>query len=120
MALLKKLKLLHRTSFVQQLYNMGFLSKLKEIFVGEKVDYKELISNGAIIIDVRTPQEFKSGNAKGSKNFPLQSLSSNVSKLKGKEVVLVCRSGARASQAKSMLTKSGIKAHNAGAWQNLR
>lgn len=98
---------------------MGILSKLKEMFIGSSVDYKELIENGAIVIDVRTPQEFKQGSIKGSKNFPLQTLSKNISKLKDKEVILVCRSGARASQAKSMLTKSGIVAHNAGAWQNL-
>lgn len=98
---------------------MGILTKLKEMFIGNSVDYKDLISKGAIIVDVRTPQEFKQGNVKGSKNYPLQTLSNNIDKLKSKEVILVCRSGARASQAKSMLTKSGIVAHNAGSWQNL-
>jgi rhodanese-related sulfurtransferase len=96
---------------------MGFFSKL---FGGSKVDYRELVKQGAIIVDVRTPQEFKSGHLKGSKNIPLQTLSNSISKLKGKEVVLVCRSGGRAGSAKGILSSHGITAHNAGAWQNLR
>lgn len=99
---------------------MGFLDILKGVFSPKpKVDYRELINQGAIVVDVRTPQEFSQGHVKGSKNIPLQTLSSNAKKLAGKEVVLVCRSGARASQAKYVLQQNGIKAHNAGAWQNL-
>ena len=96
---------------------MGFFSKL---FGGSKVDYNELVKQGAIIVGVRTPQEFKSGHVKGSKNIPLQTLGNSISKLKGKEVVLVCRSGGRAASAKATLSSHGITAHNAGAWQNLR
>lgn len=96
---------------------MGLLSRL---FGGTKVDYGALIENGAVVIDVRTPQEFKSGHLKGSKNIPLQKIGNSTSKLKGKEVILVCRSGGRAGSAKATLSKHGIVAHNAGAWQNLR
>ncbi len=96
---------------------MSFLAKL--FGLGPKVDYKELINNGAIIVDVRSPQEFKSGNASKSINIPLQNLKTQLNKVKGKEVILVCKSGVRASQAKAILTKNGINAYNAGAWQNL-
>ena len=98
---------------------MGILSKIKEMIGGTSVDYAALIQQGAIIVDVRTPQEFQSGHVKGSKNIPLQSLNSNLSQLKNKEVILVCKSGMRAGSAKSVLTSNGIKAHNAGAWQNV-
>ena len=40
-------------------------------------------------------------------------------KIKNKEVILVCKSGARAARAKSILKQNDIVAHNAGAWQNL-
>lgn len=86
---------------------------------GETVNYKELITNGAVVVDVRTPGEFQSGHVKGSKNIPLQTLQNSISSLKNKEVILVCRSGGRAASAKNMLTKHGITAYNAGAWQNL-
>lgn len=98
---------------------MGFLDTLKKAFGITKVDYKELIKNGAVVVDVRSPQEFKSGHYKGSKNIPLQSIGGAVKKLQGKEVILVCRSGGRAANAKGTLVRSGITAHNAGAWQNL-
>lgn len=98
---------------------MGILDSLFGKASGAKVDYNEKIKNGAIIVDVRTAAEFNSGHAKGSKNIPLQSLSTKINQLKGKEIILVCRSGARAGQAKSVLGNNGIIAYNAGAWQNL-
>ncbi|MFT5217715.1 MAG: phage shock protein E [Parvicella sp.] len=98
---------------------MGFLSNLFKSIKGERVDFVALIQSGAVVVDVRSPQEFKSGHADGSKNIPLQSLSGSLSKLKNKEVILVCKSGGRAARAKSILSNSGIKAHNAGAWQNV-
>ena len=98
---------------------MGIGSFFKSILGGNKTDFAEFIKNGAIVVDVRSPQEFKSGHHKGSKNIPLQKLNGSLSALKNKEVILVCRSGGRAGSAKATLTKNGIVAHNAGAWQNL-
>ncbi|MFT5819921.1 MAG: phage shock protein E [Crocinitomix sp.] len=98
---------------------MGFLEKLRGALVGKKVDYTELINDGAVVIDVRTKEEFRSGHSKGSKNYPLQSLGTKIKGLEGKTIVLVCRSGARAGQAKRMLESKGITAYNAGAWQNV-
>ena len=98
---------------------MGLLKTIKESLFGPKVDYKQLIKEGAIVVDVRTPSEFKSGNYSGSKNIPLSSFKSSINKLKNKQVILVCRSGGRAAQAKSILKQNGIIAYNAGAWQNV-
>ena len=92
------------------------LEKIKSMLGIKTIDYRELLDNGAIIVDVRTPQEFKSGHSKGSKNIPLQNLQGEIKTLKNKEVVLVCQSGMRATQAKSMLGQNGITAHNAGSW----
>lgn len=98
---------------------MGFFSKLMSSLQGPKVDFQEKIKNGAVVIDVRSPGEFSMGHAKGSKNIPLQNIAKQASKLKGKEVILVCRSGARAGQARAILAKNEINVHNAGAWQNV-
>lgn len=98
---------------------MGLLSKLKESLLGPTPDYKAIISQGGVLVDVRTPMEFKGGHAKGSVNIPLQELDGKVNRLKGKEVVLVCRSGARAGQAKGILKRNGITAYNAGPWQRV-
>lgn len=99
---------------------MGLLSKLKEALMGPSVDYSELMKEGAVIVDVRTKQEFQQGHAKKSVNIPLTNLSNKVGTLKGKKVILVCRSGGRAGQAKSLLAQNGIEAFNAGPWQKVK
>jgi rhodanese-related sulfurtransferase len=93
---------------------------LQNIF-GKPTDLKNLIDNGAVIIDVRTPQEFSAGHVKGSKNIPLNVLLSNVDEIKkfGKPIVTVCQSGMRSGTAKSFLQSKGIKVINGGSWTGL-
>ncbi len=98
---------------------MGIFSALKKAIFGESVDYSAILEDGGLLIDVRTPVEFKSGHAKKSKNIPLSNLPNNIQQLKGKKVVLVCKSGIRAAQAKNMLRKQGIEAYNAGSWHSV-
>lgn len=98
---------------------LGFLNK---IFGGTTVNYKELVSNGAIIVDVRTSGEFKAGHIPGSKNFPLDNIRTKVADLKklNKPVITVCRSGARSGMAKGILKSAGIEVYNGGAWTSLK
>jgi len=90
--------------------------------LGEKVNVKELIANGAIVLDVRSPAEFKDGHIKGALNFPLQNLTSQMNKLKKEQVIVTCcRSGSRSGMAKRMLKSNGfLHVHNGGPWTNLR
>jgi rhodanese-related sulfurtransferase len=96
---------------------MAFLTSLRNKLFGIPIDYNKLIQNGAIIIDARTPREFKSGHATKSRNFPLNVLNSRIADFKGKTVILVCKSGGRAGMAKALLHKEGVIAHNLGPWQ---
>lgn len=97
---------------------MGFLSRL--FGGGTKVDFKELRQNGAIILDVRSPQEFKSGHIKGSKNIPLQSLQNKMKGLKKDQVIITCcASGNRSGSAKSILKNAGYEVYNGGGWRSL-
>ncbi len=98
---------------------LGFL---KNLFGGTSVDFTELVKNGAQIIDVRTPAEYKGGHIKGSKNIPLQSLNQNLGKInKKKPVITCCASGARSAAAKSILQNSGFtEVHNGGGWSSLQ
>jgi len=101
-------------------YNM--LSLLKKIFgLGPSVDLHELIRQGAKIVDVRTPAEYKQGHVKGSINLPLQTLSSNLNKLKKDDVIVTCcASGMRSGAAKRLLKGQGfINVHNGGTWMGL-
>lgn len=95
------------------------MSFLRKIFgLGPKVNHHELIANGAVLIDVRTPAEFAQGNIKGSKNVPLDTIGSKVKKIEqlNKPIVLCCRSGMRSGQATAILKRHGIEAYNGGPW----
>jgi rhodanese-related sulfurtransferase len=99
---------------------MGLLDLL---FGGNKkaAYLKELHNNGAIIVDVRTAEEFRTGHIKNSINIPLQQLSQKIASLKqkNKPVITVCLSGGRSSMAVSVLKKAGIEAYNGGGWSSL-
>ena len=97
------------------------LAFLQKIFGGNPVNYKELVSNGAVIVDVRSIGEFKSGHIPGSKNYPVENIRNKVNELKklNKPVITVCRSGARSGMAKGILISAGIEVYNGGPWTSL-
>lgn len=98
---------------------MGFLSNI--FGGGPKVDLKEMVKQGAMIVDVRTPAEYQGGHIKGSVNIPLQVLAKNIAKLKkDKAVITCCASGMRSGSAKSMLKAKGFEVHNGGGWNSLQ
>jgi phage shock protein E len=98
---------------------IGFLKKL---FTGSSVDLRELVNNGAVIIDVRSPGEYKAGHVQGSKNYPLENIRSKIAEVKkmGKPVITVCRSGTRSGIAKGILKSADIEVYNGGAWTSLK
>lgn len=98
------------------------LAFLKKLFGGASVNYKELVSKGAIIVDVRSTGEYKAGHIPGSKNFPLDNIRSKVNDLKklNKPVITVCRSGTRSGMAKGILKSAGIEVYNGGPWTSLK
>lgn len=81
-------------------------------------DAHKLVSDGARLIDVRSPAEFADGHLPNAVNIPLQLLPQHLSTLepKDKPIVLYCRSGNRSGQAASILKDAGFSAvHNLGA-----
>ena len=87
-----------------------------------KNNVKEALKKGAVIIDVRTPHEFDNGKVPGSINIPVDRISSNIERIRSikKPVVVVCESGARSSQAKSILKSAGInEVYNGGSWESV-
>lgn len=81
---------------------------------------RELVKNGATLLDVRTPGEFSSGHIEGAKLIPVQELGGRVEEVgpKDKPVVVYCRSGARSSAAAAMLAKAGYEVHDLGGMGN--
>ena len=97
---------------------MGLFSTL----FGKRADFAQLVKDGAIILDVRTPSEYAGGHIKGSTNISLQSLQQNISEIpKDKAIITCCASGMRSGSAKSILLSSGFKeVHNGGGWTSLK
>ena len=93
------------------------LSIIRMLFGGGKNELERWIQDGALILDVRTPEEYKSGHVKGSINMPLDKLSSSMGKLKKDQpIVTCCASGMRSSNAQRILNSAGFKAMNGGSW----
>lgn len=99
---------------------LGLLKKL--IGGGPKVDYAQLVKEGAAIVDVRTPQEFARGHAQGAVNIPLDRLGKDARKIRTKGAIITCcASGMRSASAAAQLRAMGYaNVHNAGPWTRLR
>jgi|SRR5271157_2238982 len=98
------------------------IEAIKKLFGLKTTNYEQLIKEGAIILDVRTPGEFSTGHIKGSINIPVNKLSLNLNKLKAKNkpIITCCASGMRSASAKSILQSNGYdKVYNGGAWHRL-
>lgn len=85
---------------------------------GKQVDLATVIANGAQIIDVRNPDEFRAGHAKGSVNIPLSRIRGEASRLQrsGKPIIVCCATGTRSGNAKTILEAAGIEVYNGGSW----
>ncbi|MFO0414801.1 MAG: rhodanese-like domain-containing protein [Bacteroidota bacterium] len=99
------------------------LQLFKQIFGKEpSIDFKTMVQQGAVIIDVRTTGEYNGGHIKGSLNIPVDRIASKIEEIKkkGKPVITCCRSGARSGMAAGILKKQGIACYNGGTWNSLQ
>ena len=82
---------------------------------------QQYLKDGAVVIDVRSADEYEDGHVNGSKNIALNVIPGKVKEIKAmnKKVIAVCRSGARSGQATDFLKQQGIDIINGGPWQNV-
>ncbi len=88
------------------------------------MDLKSLLKEeGATIVDVREPGEFRYGHVEGSINLPLSGLMQQVEQYRnmGRPLILVCHSGNRSGMATQFLRAKGIQeVYNGGAWDDVQ
>ena len=97
---------------------MGLFSFLG--FGGGKI--KDALRRGAVVIDVRTPQEFDQGKVPGSINIPVDRIAANAERIKNmnRPVVFCCASGSRSSNAATIMKQKGMKeVYNGGSWYDV-
>jgi phage shock protein E len=95
------------------------MSIFKNLFGGSgKADLKNIIEQGAFLVDVRSAAEFAGGHVKGSVNIPLDKIPGQLAQFRNrKNIVVFCLSGGRSGQAKSILERNGIHpVINGGSW----
>ncbi len=81
--------------------------------VSQNVAHALMEKNGAIVIDVRTPEEYAAGHIEGAYNFPVEELHKHYGELailkeNNTPVLLYCRSGRRSGNAMMQLHKEGF------------
>ena len=95
---------------------MGIFDFFKQPDINQGVqEYKN--ATVAVLLDVRTPQEYREGHIPGSQNVPLQQIDKVEEVTENKDTVLYvyCHSGTRSRQAISLLKHMGYtNVHNIG------
>ena len=87
---------------------MGFFDFLKQPDINRGIQ-EFMNMEGAVLLDVRTPQEYQEGHIPGSKNVPLQTIDkiSSVADNKNIPLFVYCYSGGRSRQAAAVLGQMG-------------
>jgi len=81
----------------------------------------QMIENGALLVDVRTPSEYNAGHLPNARLIPIGQLSARLEEFgkdKNRPVVVYCASGGRSGKAKSILEANGFtQVVNAGGYE---
>jgi phage shock protein E len=83
---------------------------------------KNKIEAGALVVDVRTPEEFRAAAYPSAVNIPLAEIPNRLREFgePTRPVVLYCRSGNRSGQAKRLLEERGfVNVTNAGGLKDM-
>ena len=78
---------------------------------------RQLVAEGAVLLDVRSSEEFAGGHIEGSISIPIQELNDRVDELgdRNAPIVIYCQSGARSMMAKRLLEGKGFtQVHDLG------
>ncbi len=89
---------------------MSFLlgPKVEEADVRKVVE--ALPQDGAVLVDVREPHEWRAGHAPQARHIPLQPLPNHLDDLpRGAPIYLICRSGSRSHTAAAFLRRNGFE-----------
>ena len=101
---------------------IGFLvwSSLRK--KGNQKKLQEKIDAGALIVDVRSKDEYAGGHFPGAVNIPVDTVAKQTKKLgaQDRSIVVYCASGGRSSQAAAILRSAGYtNVTNAGGLSSM-
>lgn len=92
---------------------MGFMSLFTKVPSVHGAEARDLVREGAVLLDVRETSEWNAGHAPQAAHLPLGRIGEASKKVRGgKRVVVVCRSGNRSRTATKSLLDMGYDAVN--------
>jgi len=104
---------------------MGILANM--FFGGsldKEADIQQLIKDGALVVDTRTPGEFSGGHIEGAINIPYDIIIRSIGQYaqdKSQPVIVYCHSGVRSGAAKHALEEAGYSnVINAGGYHRMQ
>ena len=106
-------------NFITKLFTGVQVSHVSASEAQKKLSHKQK----PFLLDVRQPEEFRSGHIPGAKLIPLGDLRTRLNELpKNQEILVICRSGNRSLSATRHLASAGYNAVNIrggmNAWSN--
>lgn len=82
---------------------------------------RKMVSNGARLVDVRSPEEFAAGHVEGSTNIPVGEVEKRIAELGAQDqpIIVYCQSGVRSARAARILKSAGYRnVHDLGAMRS--
>lgn len=81
------------------------------------------VADGAIVLDVRDPEEYAGGHVPGARLLPVSQITRRLPDLdRSRRHFVICDSGSRSSSSTALLRRAGIDAINVlggfGAWKS--
>jgi rhodanese-related sulfurtransferase len=74
------------------------------------MEAKHRQANGALLIDVRDPDEWRAGHAPLARHIPFRLLPTHLNALpRDRDVLLICRSGKRSAKGCALLARHGFR-----------
>ncbi len=101
---------------------MGLFALLKKWLGGNREEVVQLLASGAVVLDVRTAAEYRSGHVPGSVHIPLDRVGAEMERIRKlkRPVVTCCATGRRSGVAADMIRQAGMECVNGGAWTSVR
>lgn len=93
--------------------NMGLFDRLQDMPNLEEGIKKVQETPGAVLLDVRSVEEYRQGHLEGSVNLPINQIPT-IDISKDTPIFVYCLSGARSKRAEKFLQKNGYQAENIG------
>ncbi len=95
---------------------------LQFLFKGNSKKIKAFVNRNALLLDVRTQEEWDAAHLENAIHIPLNNLKAQINTViaLNKPIVAYCKRGVRSDRATKLLKQHGIEAINGGAMTDLQ